>query len=377
MQRVTSSEGRRQSVPFVDLRPANGGVKDRIRKRISETIDRGDFIDGLAVAEFETRFAGYCGLRHCVGVSSGLDALRLALAATGLEPGAGVIVPAHTFAATFEAVIQAGGTPVVVDIDEADLNLDLAATERAAAGATHVVPVHLYGQMADMTALVRIAGEHGLQIVEDACQAHGARRDEVGPGQVSRAAAFSFYPAKNLGAMGDAGALVTDDGGLAAHVRALRVHGETRKYHHDFVGWTARLDTIQAIVLDEKLPLLDDWNRQRREAARHYLDRLADLDGLRLPTVPEGSDPVWHLFVVRVAEPEALAAFLSDRGIETGRHYPEPPHLTPAYRSLGHGEGDFPVAEALAREGLSLPIYPGIAEAQLDWVGRSLHDYFN
>jgi dTDP-4-amino-4,6-dideoxygalactose transaminase len=366
-------------VPFVDLGPANGAVKQRVLDRIGATIDRGDFTNGHAVKEFERALADHSGRRHCVAVSSGLDALRLSLLASGLAPGAGVIVPAMTFAATFEAVIQAGGTPVVADVAEDDYNLHVGETERAVAeGATHMLPVHLYGQMADMRGLSSVAERHRLQIVEDACQAHGARRDGLAAGSVGRAAAFSFYPAKNLGAMGDAGALVTDDDTLAERARALRVHGETRKYHHDYVGYTARLDTIQAIVLLEKLPLLEKWNRERRAAAQFYTDALAGLEhlGLRLPPDPRRSDSVWHLYVVRSSKPQQLAAFLADRGIQTGRHYPEPPHLAPAYRNLGFGPGDFPVAEALASEGLSLPLYPGISEAQLAHVCEAVRNYF-
>jgi dTDP-4-amino-4,6-dideoxygalactose transaminase len=227
-----------------------------------------------------------------------------------------------------------------------------------------------------MRGLSRIAEGHGVQIIEDACQAHGAQRDGLRPGDVGRAAAFSFYPSKNLGAMGDAGALVTDDEELASRVSALRVHGETSKYHHEYVGYTARLDTVQAIVLSEKLPLLEGWNRQRRAAARFYGEALSGIDGLLLPTEPEGSESVWHLYVVRVSDPVRLAAFLADRGIHTGRHYPEPVHLSPAYRNLGYAPGDFPVAETLAREGLSLPLYPGITEAQLESVCQRIVDYF-
>jgi dTDP-4-amino-4,6-dideoxygalactose transaminase len=367
-------------VPLVDLDSSNRAVKQRILDRISETIDRGDFTNGRAVVEFERALSEHLKRRYCVGVSSGLDALRLSLVASGLVPGARVIVPAMTFAATFEAVIQAGGTPVVVDVADSDYNLDVSETERAAAdGATHVLPVHLYGQMADMRGLSRVAETHGVQIVEDACQAHGARRDGLGAGSAGRAAAFSFYPAKNLGAMGDAGALVTDDEALAGHARALRVHGETRKYFHGYVGYTARLDTIQAIVLLEKLPLLEKWNGQRRAAAQFYADALAGLEaaGLRLPIEQAGSDSAWHLYVVRTSNPQQLAAFLESRGIQTGRHYPEPPHLMPAYRSLGFGPGDFPVAEALAREGLSLPLYPGISNVQLAWVCEAIEEYFD
>jgi dTDP-4-amino-4,6-dideoxygalactose transaminase len=361
----------------VDLGPASAAVKREVLERVGQTIDRGDFANGAPVAEFEERFADYCGVGQCVGVSSGLDAIRLALAASELDPGAGVIVPAATFAATFEAVLQAGGIPVVVDVSDADYNLDVAGTEAAASGATHILPVHLYGQMADMRELARIAGSQRLQIIEDACQSHGARRDGLEAGHASRAAAFSFYPAKNLGAMGDAGALVTDDADLAVRVRALRVHGETTKYHHEYVGYTARLDTIQAIVLLAKLPLLDDWNRQRRDAARYYTEALSGLDDLTLPQVADGSEPVWHLYVVRTGRPVLLARFLADRGIQSARHYPEPPHVAPAYRSLGFAPGDFPVAEALSRECLSLPLFPGITEEQLEAVCGAVRSYMS
>jgi dTDP-4-amino-4,6-dideoxygalactose transaminase len=366
----------RVRVPFVDLGPSSRAVKQRVLERIAQTIDRGDFANGEAVTDFEVRFAAYCGARHCVGVASGLDALRLSLIASDLEPDAGVLVPAATFAATFEAVIQAGGVPVVVDVCEDDFAIDVAAAGSAAIGATHILPVHLYGQMADMRSISQIAAARRLPIVEDACQAHGARRDGLGPGRASLAAAFSFYPAKNLGAMGDAGALITDDDVHAERVRALRVHGETRKYHHERVGYTARLDTFQAIVLLEKLPILDEWNDQRRHAASYYENALAGVDGLSLPRAAAGSEPVWHLYVVRCGEPARLAEFLAARGIGSARHYPEPPHLAPAYRVLGYASGDFPVAEALSREALSLPLYPGITETQLEWVCTSIREYF-
>jgi dTDP-4-amino-4,6-dideoxygalactose transaminase len=354
-------------------------VKRLVLERIDEMIERGDFTNGEAVAEFERALAGHMGRQHCVAVSSGLDALRLSLLASGLDRGDGVIVPAMTFAATFEAVIQAGGTPLVVDVAEGDYNLEVAGAELAAPnGATHILPVHLYGQMADMRRLSGVAERHGLEIIEDACQAHGARRDSLSAGSVGLTAVFSFYPTKNLGAMGDAGALVTDDSALAEHARALRVHGETQKYHHEYVGYTARMDTMQAVVLLEKLPLLEKWNNERRVAAKFYTDSLGDLEslGLRLPPEPAGSESVWHLYVVRTSDREQLAAFLADQGIQTGRHYPEPPHLAPAYRNLGLGAGDFPVAEALAREGLSLPLFPGITETQLARVCEAVRTYF-
>lgn len=363
-------------VPFVDLQPSNSVVKEQILARISDLIDRGDFTVGKAVAEFEQQFAAYTRRRHCVGVSSGLDALRLALLSSGLAPGDEVIVPASTFAATVEAVLQAGAKPVIVDVTDRDYNMDVDQVERAASTATHLMPVHLYGQLADMHGLGRLARAHDLHIIEDACQAHGASRDELRAGDVSAAAAFSFYPSKNLGAMGDAGAIVTDDPELAAMSASLRAHGEQRKYEHEHSGYTARLDTIQALVLLEKLPLLDEWNAQRRSAARYYLEALSGVDGLRLPPCPEGSDPVWHLFVVRADASEQLAASLDERGVQTGRHYPVPVHLAPAFRDLGYAPGDFPVAEALAREGISLPLYPGISEHQLEQVCEAVRAFF-
>lgn len=362
-------------VPFVDLAFVNAAVKRRVLERLAEAIDRGDFINGEAVAEFERQFALHCGRAACVGVASGLDALRLTLAATGLAPGAAVVTPAATFAATFEAIVQAGGVPLVADVADGEYTLDLGAAA-AWADATHVMPVHLYGQMTDMRTLADVAREHDLVVIEDACQSHGAERDGLVPGEAARAAAFSFYPAKNLGAMGDAGAVVTDDEALADAIRSLRQHGETRKYHHEAIGYTARLDTFQAIVLLEKLSHLDEWNAQRRTVTKLYEQELARVDGLRLPAEAPGSRSAWHLYVVRVDAPDELADYLRSRDIHTGRHYPEPPHLAPAYRHLGYAPGDFPVAEALSREGLSLPLFPGMSDAQVDHVCRALRDYF-
>jgi dTDP-4-amino-4,6-dideoxygalactose transaminase len=275
-------------------------------------------------------------------------------------------------------VTQAGCRPVVVDVTEQDYNLDAVAAASSLGSRTRfVLPVHLYGQMADMRALLGLARANDLVVIEDACQAHGALRDGLWAGAAGAAGAFSFYPGKNLGAFGDAGALVTDDASLAARVRALREHGQTSKYRHDIEGYTARLDTIQALVLLRKLPSLDDWNFQRREAAAFYSSALEGLGDLRLPQVPFGSDPVWHLYVVRTARRSALAEFLRERGIATGYHYPQPVHLTPAYASLGHPRGAFPVAEALAEELLSLPIFPGITEAQLQSVVAAIRDFFS
>jgi dTDP-4-amino-4,6-dideoxygalactose transaminase len=366
------------NVPFLDLGLLHRDLKAEIVEEIADLVDSSAFTNGPQVREFEAMFASYCGTEHCVGLASGLDALRLGLQAAGLEAGDEVVVAASTFVATLEAVTQAGGRPVVVDATDEDYNLDPAAVEAALTERTRfLMPTHLYGQLADMRSLVEIAERHGLVILEDACQAHGASRDGIAAGTAGLANAFSFYPGKNLGAFGDAGALVTDDEALATRVRALREHGQTRKYVHEIEGWTARLDTIQAIVLCRKLPLLDRWNGERRAVAAKYDERLAGIGDLRLPAVPEGSEPVWHIYAIRTAEPEELAGFLRERGIGTGRHYPDPVHLAPAYVFLGHQRGDFPVAEALASEVLSLPMFPGMTEQQVDTVVAAVGDYFS
>lgn len=365
------------TVPFLDLSPSHEPLKDSLLAAFEQLIDTSAFTNGPQVSAFEREWAAFCGAERCVGVSSGLDALRLALIAAGIAPGDEVIVPAHTFAATFEAVAQSGGVPVPVDVSLKDYNLDVDAMAVAVSSRTRfVMPVHLYGQLCDMRALARAASDAGLGLIEDACQAHGATRDGIRPGERAVAAAFSFYPGKNLGAMGDAGALITDDQLLADRVLALREHGQRAKYSHEFVGYTARLDTIQAIVLLKKIALLDDWNTARRSIATEYQSRLAGVGNLSLPRVPEGSDPVWHLYVVRTPSPERLGAFLAGRGIASGRHYPELPHLSEAYRSLGYREGEFPVAETLAREALSLPIYPGMTRQQVGVVVEAVVEFF-
>jgi dTDP-3-amino-3,4,6-trideoxy-alpha-D-glucose transaminase len=364
-------------VPFVDLSASNELVRGNVLRRQSALIDRGAFVNGEVVAEFEQSFAGYCGREACVGLASGLDALRLALLALGVGQGDGVLVPAMTFAATFEAVAQVGAIPIPVDVrgDDCGIDPDAAASaidERTSA----LVPVHLYGQMADMRSLVRLADARQLLLVEDACQAHGAQRDGLRAGSASEAAAFSFYPAKNLGAWGDAGALVTDRPEVTARVRALREHGQVARYRSTYVGYTARLDAMQAVVLLEKLAHIDDWNLQRASAAASYSMALEGIGDVVLPQVVRGSEHVWHLYTIRTQDPTALAAFLAERGISTGRHYPEPPHLSAAFEYLGRRRGEFPVAEAIARETLSLPLFPGITEAQLAAVVDGVRAYF-
>lgn len=365
-------------LPFVDLSHVNAAVERDVLADVAAIIATGEFTNGPHVERFERAFAAYCGARECVGVSSGLDALRLALIATGVGAGDEVIVPALTFIATFEAVSQTGAEPVVADVGEGDYNLDPDAAAAVVSPRTRcILPVHLYGQMADMRRLLELAARLGLGLVEDACQAHGAARDELRPGAVSAAAAFSFYPTKNLGAFGDGGALVTADAALADAARALRQHGERERYVSERVGYTARLDTLQAAVLLRKLPLLERWNGQRRESAGYYATALSGVGDLRLPPLPAGSRPVWHVYPIRTSHADRLSAFLGERGIGTGRHYRQPPHLSPAYAGLGHHQGDFPVAEALAAELVSLPIFPGISEHQLAWLTDSVREFFD
>ena len=366
-----------ERVHFVDLEPTTRPVRDAILGDLATLMDEGRFVNGPAVADFEQAFARSCGRAYCIGLASGLDAIRLALSALDVGPGDEVIVPAMTFVATFEAVAQVGATPVPVDVGEDDCCLapDLAGaavTERTKA----IVPVHLYGQMADMRALGEIAQRHGLRIVEDAAQAHGATRDGLHAGACGDAGAFSFYPSKNLGAMGDAGALVTNDGLLDARVRALREHGQTGKYRSDYMGWTSRLDAFQAVVLSHKLPLLEGWNEQRRSAARAYGEALHGTGDVRTPETVAGAVHVWHLYTIRTADPDALAVHLDEQGISSGRHYPDPPHLSQAFAWLGHGAGSFPVAEAIARETLSLPLFPGITEGQIAHVASAIATFF-
>ena len=367
----------RVDVPFVDLGPSHALVRDDLLAGVDALLASGAFTNGPHVAAFEREYADACGTREAVGVASGHDALRLGLLALGLERGDEVVIPAQTFVSTAETVVQAGGVPVLADVDDATACLD---PEAAAAAVTErtrfVIPVHLFGQLADMEGLQAVADRHGLVVLEDAAQAHDASRDGRPAGTFGAAAAFSFYPGKNLGAMGDAGALVTDDAAVAELMRALREHGQREKYRHELIGFTARLDTVQALFLSLKLPHLTGWNGERRWAARRYAELLDGVGDLVLPA--DGGDAhVWHLYVVRTGEPERLAAHLRELGVSVGRHYPVPVHLNAAFASLGYGEGAFPVAERWARECLSLPIFPGITEAQLEAVADGIVSWFS
>lgn len=352
-------------VPLVDLHLQHAAIADDVVAGLDRVFGRTAFVLGEEVAQFEAAFAAFQGVDHCVGVANGTDALELALRAVDLPPGAEVVLPANTFVASAFAVVRAGGVPVLVDVDPDTLLADpeavaAAVTPRTAA----VMPVHLYGQMAPMEGLSSL----GVPVVEDAAQAQGATRNGVGAGAWGEVAGTSFYPGKNLGAYGDAGAVLTRSEEVAARVRALRNHGSEVKYEHPAPGFNSRLDTVQAVVLLAKLQRLAAWNEERRTAAVRYLDLLAGVEGVVLPVTDDGNVHVWHLFVVRVPERDRVVATLNGAGIGAGVHYPKPVHLHGAFSSLGLGEGAFPVAEEAARTVLSLPIYPGITASQQERV---------
>ena len=360
-------------VPFVDLAAELREIRGEIDREIGSVLDRANFILGDEVRGFEEEFAAYCGVRHAVGVGSGLDALTLALQAFGIGPGDEVITAANTFIATALAVSRVGAKPVFVDCAEHDFNLDAAAVEAAITPRTRaVIPVHLYGRLADMDAILEVARRRRLLVLEDAAQAHGAALRGRRAGSFGDAAAFSFYPAKNLGCAGDGGMVVTNDDRLAEHVRVLRHYGQRVKHRHDEIGTNSRLDTLQAAILRVKLPGLDRRNEARRAAAERYRERLSNLPIVLPSPPPEPGAHVHHLYVVRVPDRGRVQTRLGEAGIETGIHYPRPVHLQAAYGGLGLRRGAFPVAERLADEILSLPMFPSLSEAQVERVGAAL-----
>lgn len=362
----------RDAVPLVDLAWQHEQVADEVARGFAETIASSAFVLGPAVAAFERAFAAFCGVRDCVGVGNGTDALELALRALGVGPGDEAVLPANTFVATAEAVARAGATPVLVDVDPDHLLVDPArAADRVGPRTAAVVAVHLFGQAAPVERLVEAAGTRAA-LVEDAAQAQGATRHGRPAGGLGRIAATSFYPGKNLGAYGDAGAVLTDDAALAAAVRGLRNHGGEHRYEHPVLGCNSRLDTLQAVVLHAKLARLGAWNADRRRAARRYDALLAGLPGVALPATLPGNEHVWHLYVVRVPDRDGVLRRLRADGIGAGVHYPVPLHLQGGLAHLGHRPGDFPVAEAAAATILSLPLHPGITPAQQEQVAESL-----
>jgi dTDP-4-amino-4,6-dideoxygalactose transaminase len=362
-------------VPFVDLAAQQRSLASELEPWLRGMCERTDWILGEEVEAFETAFADYCEAGYAVGTDSGLSALELILRAAGVGPGDEVITAANTFIATALAITHAGATPVLVDIEPETGNLDPRELEGAITPRTAaVVPVHLYGCPADMDAITPVARRHGLLVVEDACQAHGARYRGRRVGSLGDAAAFSFYPAKNLGAFGDAGAVVTNRPELADAIRTLRHYGQRSKYEHVVKGFNRRLDTAQAGVLRVKLRHLDEWNARRRDRAADYTE-LLDRDAVSVPAPSGRDEPVWHLYVIRVPARDAVRADLGHRGIQTGIHYPVPIHLQPAYEDLGYRVGSFPETERQAAEVLSLPMYPELPPVSVAHVASALREH--
>lgn len=355
-------------IPFLDLKAPYLELKHELDEAIARVVSSGWFIGGPEVDQFEADYATYCGATDAVGVANGLDALHLALRAMGVGPGDEVIVPSNTYIATWLAVSQCGATPVPVEPDARTYNIDPARIEAAITSRTKVIlPVHLYGQPADMDPILTIARKHGLKVLEDGAQAHGARYKGQRLGAHGDAVAWSFYPGKNLGAMGDGGAVTTNDAQLADRIRVLRNYGSRVKYVNEVQGYNSRLDPLQAAILRVKLAHLDDWNVRRSAIAARYQQGLADC-GLTLPFVPDWADPAWHLYVVLNPHRDALQKALNDVGVGTLIHYPIPPHLQGAYADLGYGKGAFPIAERIHNEVLSLPMSPHVTNEQADHV---------
>lgn len=349
-------------IPFLDLKAPYVELRAELDAAYRRVMDSGWFILGEEVDAFETEFARYCGASYCVGVADGLDALVLILRGYGIGPGDEVVVPANTYIATWLAVSYAGATPVPVEPDPRTYNID---PNRIAAAITKrtraIMPVHLYGQPAEMDSIAAIGRQYGLKIIEDAAQAHGAACGQKRAGNLGDAAGFSFYPGKNLGAFGDGGAIVTNDASLADRIRVMRNYGSRKKYYNEVKGFNSRLDTLQAAFLRVKLAHLETWNARRRKIARQYLTGLGGVADLQLPEIANGVDPAWHVFVVRHPERDLLQRHLTDCGIGTLIHYPVPAHLSGAYADMGLGQGAFPISEALADTVLSLPLGPHLA----------------
>lgn len=363
------------SIPLVDLKAQYRSIKDDIDAAVARVLENASFILGDEVEAFERAFAAYCGTSYAVGVSSGTDALHLALIAYGVGPGDEVITTPFTFIATTAAISHVGATPVFVDIDERTYNIDPTRIEAAITPRTKaILPVDLYGQPADMDLIMEIAERHGLRVIEDACQAAGASYRGRKAGSLGHVGCFSFYPAKNLGAAGDGGMLTTNDEEIAQKVRNLRDHGRISKYSHGAIGYTYRLDGLQAAILGAKLSHLDDWNQARRRHARTY-NALLDGTEVILPQEAEGSHTIYHVYALRVPRRDELLEFLRAKGIGASIHYPLPVHLQPAYAALGIPKGSFPVAETCADSELSLPLYPEMTREQIEEVVAAVKDF--
>lgn len=362
-------------VPFLDLNAQHAPLRDEFNRAIAEVIDRGAFAGGPFVARFEKDFAAYCDCQHAIGVGNGTDALWLALLALGIGPGDEVITVSSTFMATCEAITYCGATPVFVDVDEHTYTMDPGCLEKVITARTKaVIPVHLFGQMADMDPILEFANEHGLFVIEDASQAHGAAYNGRKAGSIGDAGCFSFYPGKNLGAFGEAGAVVTNNFLLQEKIRMLRDHGQVRKYHHKMVGWNCRMDGIQAAVLSVKLPHLERGNELRRAHALQYDQALARTEGIVTPRKAAYARHVYHIYAIRTQERDEVMRLLEEKEIGCGVHYPIPVHLQEAYRNLGYERGTLPVTEKAAEEFISLPMFPELTLTQITLVAETVGD---
>jgi len=366
-------------IQLVDLRAQYATIRDEVREAIDGVLDGMQLTLGPNVRAFDQEFAAFVGTKHAIGVGSGTDALQLAIRALGISDGDEVITVSHTFFATVEAVLYSGARPILVEVDERTMNMDVAAAAQAITPRTKaLMPVHLYGRTVDMRPYLELAREHGIVVIEDACQSHGASLDIAGKraGSAGVAGCFSFYCSKNLGAYGEAGSITTNDDKLADDLRSLREHGQSTRYYHPVVGYNARLDEIQAAILRIKLRRLPEWNRRRVAIARHYNAALAG-SGVILPEVPDGERHVFHCYVIRVPDGrrDALKAALAEAGIGTGVHYPVPIHLQEAAAFLGYRKGEMPVTEKLAGEVLSLPMYAELSDAQVETVAGAVKAY--
>ncbi len=365
-------------VPFLDLKLQYDNLKAELVPAIMGTIESTQFILGKAVEDFEKQFAADHGMKHCVALGTGTDALHVALWAKNVGPGDEVITVSHTFIATAEGISLCGATPVFVDIDPVTYTMDPKKLEAAITKRTKaIIPVHLYGQPAAMEEIMAIAQKHNLLVLEDACQAHLAKYNDKFVGQFGFATAFSFYPGKNLGAYGEAGGVTTNDDALVVEMRRLRDHGQIKKYHHQQWGHNYRMDGIQGAVLGVKLRFLNEWTEARRRHAKCYVEKLGGVGDLVLPKEDQKAKHVYHLFVVQTKFREALQAHLTEKGIGTGLHYPIPLHLQEAYKNLGYVKGQFPVTEQVASHGLSLPMFAEMTDDQITYVVDSVKEFFD
>ncbi len=363
-------------VQFLDLKAQYQSIRDEVAIELQKVLDSTAFAGGPFVAEFEKNFAAFCQVKHAIGVSNGTEALWVALLALGIKPGDEVITAANSFIATAEAISFVGATPVFVDVDETYYNLDPNKIEAAITEKTKaIIPVHLYGQMADMDAIMAIAQRHNLVVVEDAAQAQGAEYKGKPAGSIGHIGCFSFYPGKNLGAYGEAGAVTTNDDELAAWMRMFRDHGQSKKYHHDIIGWNARMDGFQGAVLNIKLKYLAGWNESRRINAKKYNELLANVAGVTLPTEMDWAKHIYHIYPILVDNRDALMSYLQEQGIASGIHYPVPLHLTGAYAAANQGVGQCPVTERITPRLVSLPMFPELTEAQISLTCEAIKHF--